>query len=219
MSRFASTSSSNDNLLALINLMASPDQFREKLAQLVETEKELDAKIALAGQAEEIVAIRQSLEEQQHQLNLDKEQAQLDCQELLSNAQTEAKIIIDTATANASQIIASANQKLEEAGTYATLTKLDADEIKAQATSNAETRLAELNEKAKELKQKEVDLDARENDVITQQTQVDSQWVLIDQAIADLERRSKRIESLEAQAMNLLKDTVSGFKTMQKEMK
>lgn len=220
MSRFASSSgNNNENLLALIQLMSSPDQFKDRLAQLVELEKELDEKIALAGVAEEIITIRQSLADQQTELGIQAEETKANQRAILQEAKDKAKGIVEKANLQAEQTIANANQQLKDAHDYALRVKAEADDECHRAEEQAQSLRLELHEQSTELTKKSTDLDAREQEVKEQEAKIDSQWALIDQAIADLERRSKRIETLELQVADVLKGAMSGFRAMQKDLK
>lgn len=89
MSRFADSSSS-DTMMALLAVLTSPDDLKAKLDNLREQERQANERIALAGEADQIIVMRQNIEILQKEAVDALEQAKAKAQTILDEAEQKA---------------------------------------------------------------------------------------------------------------------------------
>lgn len=156
MSIFAqSMSASNDSVLGLLNMMSDPEAFKEKLKQLTDLQKDLEEKIALAGEAAQIVNIKKSLQEQHAKMVEAVQEADEKCKalvneasiranSLLTEAEKSARVIVEEATATKNIILAE-SARLDDANQTVCADRMAAVEKKEIELRAHEKKLEEDN--------------------------------------------------------------------------
>jgi hypothetical protein len=92
------------DLLSLINVMADPEKFRGQIEEMRVLQAQLDEKIALAGKADEIIAIRAAVEGELSQAGANR-----------ISAEHAAKELVAKANKKAATLEAAANERLVQA--------------------------------------------------------------------------------------------------------
>ena len=96
-----SATSNQGDIWSLVAVMTDPERFRTHLSDLLAAEKRLDEKIALAGIADEIVALRITAQKNQDDSVAQLNRAEQECAKLKEAAQKQAAKIIAEATERA----------------------------------------------------------------------------------------------------------------------
>ena len=137
MSGFTNNPTSHGDLWGLLNVMADPIAYKEKLSQIYEVENRLDEKIALAGHADQILALRDSAAKN-HETAIEK----------LTAAEKRALEITKAADERARADLAVANAQVAEAKKAAQKClddgKAEANALLVQAALKAEEQKAKL---------------------------------------------------------------------------
>lgn len=142
--------------LALMNNKAELESLRKEWA---EREKALDAKIALAGKAEDIVRLREEAEKDRDAAAADLAQATA----MLNQARTDAEITIANARAaargTADEAAATLKAAKDDAAEISRQALAQADATRAEAAANTR-RASELDAYAAKLEERRAELDA-----------------------------------------------------------
>lgn len=173
-------SNSNNNVMGLLNMLSDPGAFKEKLRTLEETEKMLDAKIALAGEADQILVMKQVIQEREAESVQMIREAGEKAQAVIEAANGQGDTIIQDARMNAERMIEAAvnqkNQILADAQSKLEMINQDAQQTQLKSAQREETLQVEatrLNELKHELDQRQLGIIEKELALTNQQAMLD----------------------------------------------
>lgn len=157
----------SDQLLSMLSILADPEKFKERLSQLQAAEKSAADMVALAGPADEIVALRAKAQQQFAEAANSRAladgallKAQSDSRQIVDEAERRGKEIIAKASAEAESIVLMANKTLEKAAAESKLL-FERESDLARLEVELDRRLSELNAKEVDLKEREDQLAVR----------------------------------------------------------
>jgi hypothetical protein len=133
------------NLLAVV---ANPDMYAEKVRTLMEATAEHKKFLALVAPANEILAIRQQIDQDKANAKAELEKAREDAAKLVADAKVEAKGIVDDAKEQGSKTAATA-KKVEKQAADKMAAAVEAERKVTEALAEAKALQKSLDDKIK----------------------------------------------------------------------
>ena len=137
MSGFTNQGVQNPDLWGLLNLMADPEKYKEKLTEISAVEKRLEAKIALAGHADQILTLRETAAKNHETAIAKLTAAENRAAEITKAAEERARANLEEATAQIEETKKLAQKCLEDGRT-------EANTIITQASAKAKEQEAKI---------------------------------------------------------------------------
>lgn len=193
-------SGSNDSVMGLLNMLSDPGAFREKLRTLEETERMLDEKIALAGEAQQILVIKQVIQEREAESvqmirdAAEKAQGVIEAANrqgntIIQDARTNAERMIETAVSQKNQILADAESRLNMINHQIQ----QAEQKNSQREEEFRLESTRLGELKRDLDQRQQNINEKERALTEQQTMLDRKNNLLAAKQVDLDNLQQQI--------------------------
>ena len=143
--------------MASLELLANPTALQERIDQLKQAEESANEVLALVGPANEILSMREDIENLKQAAQDALDQAQADADSIVDKAEQDAALIKDRAQAEAAQTVEQANAVAKDAEGRRAKAAENVAVVERELTA-IRTREGELDEQAAALQQKAEEL-------------------------------------------------------------
>ena len=164
MSGIVGPQSAGTDVFQTLSLLSNKEELERRLEELRLAKSQLDESIALAGPAQEIVRLRQEIEDERVLSRAHLQNTEAEIFSIVDKAKKEAESIIEAAKAVASNIKVQATQKFDEAASVAA--------VAAEKNEKADKYAAELDKARSDLVGRETALQHAQAELIETQERI-----------------------------------------------
>jgi hypothetical protein len=146
MSRFSNAPASNPNndVLALLSMLSNPEDLRKKLEELQNLQREVDAKVALVGPADQILIMQSNIEIMQTEAVHELEKAKVKAEEIIAQAHADAETVLRDAQGVHAQTVKECCQLSDDAKAEAQILREQLENEKRDLLASRDAQLAEI---------------------------------------------------------------------------